>query len=112
WYKMIAMLQNGLDVSRVITHRFNIEDDFDMDVTQYGDAGDDLTDAASINIMQSDPFEFVWSAGSSSRDTEAGGSFELTLSGSSITGSGLFFAGDDLETEPVSGTVTINCIEL
>jgi len=22
WYKMIAMLQNGLDVSRVITHRF------------------------------------------------------------------------------------------
>ncbi len=25
WYKMIAMLQNGLDVSRVITHRFNVE---------------------------------------------------------------------------------------
>ncbi|MEM7317497.1 MAG: L-threonine 3-dehydrogenase [Pseudomonadota bacterium] len=28
WYKMIAMLQNGLDVSRVITHRFG-EDDFE-----------------------------------------------------------------------------------
>ncbi len=28
WYKMIAMLQNGLDVSRVITHRFGV-DDFD-----------------------------------------------------------------------------------
>jgi threonine 3-dehydrogenase len=26
WYKMIAMLQNGLDVSRIITHRFNVED--------------------------------------------------------------------------------------
>ncbi|WP_282078194.1 L-threonine 3-dehydrogenase [Epibacterium ulvae] len=26
WYKMIAMLQNGLDVSRVITHRFAIDD--------------------------------------------------------------------------------------
>ncbi|MCV3269951.1 L-threonine 3-dehydrogenase [Roseobacter sinensis] len=26
WYKMIAMLQNGLDVSRVITHRFEIDD--------------------------------------------------------------------------------------
>ncbi|WP_282095829.1 L-threonine 3-dehydrogenase [Epibacterium ulvae] len=26
WYKMIAMLQNGLDVSRVITHRFVIDD--------------------------------------------------------------------------------------
>ena len=26
WYKMIAMLQNGLDVSRVITHRFAADD--------------------------------------------------------------------------------------
>ncbi|PRY21235.1 L-threonine 3-dehydrogenase [Aliiruegeria haliotis] len=26
WYKMIAMLQNGLDVSNVITHRFNVDD--------------------------------------------------------------------------------------
>jgi threonine 3-dehydrogenase len=26
WYKMIAMLQNGLDVSRVITHRFEVAD--------------------------------------------------------------------------------------
>jgi len=26
WYKMIAMLQNGLDVSKVITHRFSAND--------------------------------------------------------------------------------------
>jgi threonine 3-dehydrogenase len=26
WYKMIAMLQNGLDVSRVITHEFPVDD--------------------------------------------------------------------------------------
>lgn len=26
WYKMIAMLQNGLDVSRVITHEFSVDD--------------------------------------------------------------------------------------
>jgi len=26
WYKMIAMLQNGLDVSRVITHRFPVDE--------------------------------------------------------------------------------------
>ncbi len=26
WYKMIAMLQNGLDVSRVITHRFPVQE--------------------------------------------------------------------------------------
>jgi len=26
WYKMIAMLQNGLDVRNVITHRFAVDD--------------------------------------------------------------------------------------
>ncbi|WP_299851157.1 L-threonine 3-dehydrogenase [uncultured Roseovarius sp.] len=26
WYKMISMLQNGLDVSRVITHRFHVDE--------------------------------------------------------------------------------------
>ncbi len=26
WYKMIAMLQSGLDVSPVITHRFSVKD--------------------------------------------------------------------------------------
>lgn len=26
WYKMIAMLQNGLDVNKVITHRYHIDD--------------------------------------------------------------------------------------
>ena len=26
WYKMIAMLQNGLDVSGVITHHFKVDD--------------------------------------------------------------------------------------
>ena len=26
WYKMLAMLQNGLDVSAVITHRFKADD--------------------------------------------------------------------------------------
>ncbi|SFE75292.1 L-threonine 3-dehydrogenase [Sulfitobacter brevis] len=26
WYKMIAMLENGLDVSRIITHRFAVDD--------------------------------------------------------------------------------------
>ena len=29
WYKMIAMLENGLDVSKVITHRFKVADYLD-----------------------------------------------------------------------------------
>ncbi|MFK7762393.1 MAG: L-threonine 3-dehydrogenase [Roseobacter sp.] len=40
WYKMIAMLQNGLDVSAVITHRFGV-DDFESGFTamQSGKSG-------------------------------------------------------------------------
>ena len=26
WYKMVALLQSGLDISKVITHRFDVED--------------------------------------------------------------------------------------
>jgi len=26
WYKMIAMLENGLDIRKVITHRFRVDD--------------------------------------------------------------------------------------
>ncbi len=26
WYKMIAMLENGMDVSKIITHRFDVDD--------------------------------------------------------------------------------------
>jgi threonine 3-dehydrogenase len=26
WYKMIAMLQSGLDLSPIITHRFDVKD--------------------------------------------------------------------------------------
>ena len=40
WYKMIAMLQNGLDVSGVITHRFSV-DEFEkgFDVMRSGKSG-------------------------------------------------------------------------
>ncbi|WP_147126378.1 L-threonine 3-dehydrogenase [Shimia ponticola] len=40
WYKMIAMLQNGLDVSKVITHRFAAEDFQDgFDAMRSGSSG-------------------------------------------------------------------------
>ncbi len=40
WYKMIAMLENGLDMRRVITHRFGV-DDFEagFDVMRSGASG-------------------------------------------------------------------------
>lgn len=40
WYKMIAMLQNGLDISGVITHRFAVDDFRDgFDVMRSGASG-------------------------------------------------------------------------
>ncbi len=51
WYKMLAMLQNGLDVSAVITHRFKV-DDFEagFEVMKSGKSGKvvlDWTDAGA-----------------------------------------------------------------
>ncbi len=91
---------------------FDFEDEFDLAVTQFGDAPEDLTNAAFVTVTDSASFDDLWDAESTPRFTEAGGSLELTLSGSSITGSGMFFPGGDLTAEPVAGTVTINCIEL
>lgn len=45
WYKMLAMLQTGLDVSPVITHHFNAEDFKDaLDVMRSGNAGKVILD--------------------------------------------------------------------
>lgn len=45
WYKMLAMLQTGLDVSPVITHHFPAEEFEDaFDVVRSGDAGKVLLD--------------------------------------------------------------------
>jgi len=45
WYKMLAMLQTGLDVSNVITHHFAADDYADaLDVMQSGDSGKVILD--------------------------------------------------------------------
>lgn len=45
WYKMLAMLETGLDVSKVITHHFKAEDFEDaLDVMRSGDSGKVILD--------------------------------------------------------------------
>jgi threonine 3-dehydrogenase len=45
WYKMLAMLETGLDVSRVITHHFAAADfDDAFEVMRSGDAGKVILD--------------------------------------------------------------------
>ena len=47
WYKMLAMLETGLDVSKVITHHFDAEDFEDaLDVMRSGDSGKVILDWA------------------------------------------------------------------
>jgi len=49
WYKMIAMLQNGLDVSGVITHRFGAQDyDKGFAAMKSGQSGKVVLDWAAL----------------------------------------------------------------
>ncbi len=50
WYKMIAMLQNGLDVSKVITHRYSAKD-FEIGFAQMlgGSSGKVVLDWTAVN---------------------------------------------------------------
>jgi hypothetical protein len=80
-------------------------DDPGLDVTQFGDEGT-VTDFASISVYTSD-FETLWDANTI---YEAfGGSIELSLEGSTITGSGSFYADADPTTEPVDGQLRADC---
>ena len=49
WYKMLAMLQTGLDVSPVLTHHFPIEEyEAAFDVIRSGECGKVILDWTSI----------------------------------------------------------------
>jgi len=52
WYKMLAMLQNGLDISAVITHRFKV-DDFKagFDTMKSGKSGKVVLDWTGTNAL-------------------------------------------------------------
>lgn len=76
-----------------------------LDITQFGSEGA-VTDIASISVYDEE-YETIWDA--SSIYEVFGGSLELSLDGSTITGSGAFYPGDPLEVEPVNGSLTANC---
>jgi len=87
-----------------------------FDVTQFGEVGDDATGLLSglgtISIYDSTTYDDLWGAGSVTAqlsETE----FVLELNGTTITGSGTFFTGDDQEnldlTNGVHGELVANC---
>ncbi len=80
-------------------------DDPAIDITQFGDEGP-VVDIASISVYDAS-FESLWEA--ESTFDAFGGPTELSLDGSTITGSGTFFPGGDIALVPVVGTVVANC---
>jgi hypothetical protein len=80
-------------------------DDIGLDITQFGDEGT-VTNNASITVFDSS-FETLWDA--ATLYEPFGGSIELSLDGSTITGSGSFYPGGDVANEPVDGVVVANC---
>ncbi len=73
-----------------------------LDVTQFGDDGT-VTGVASISVYNGD-YETLWEA-----NTMFGSEVELTLEGSTISGTGSFLEGGELSDAPVEGTLVANC---
>ena len=50
WYKMSAMLQGGLDISKIITHRLDIKDyEKGFEAMNSGKSGKVILDWTSLN---------------------------------------------------------------
>lgn len=80
-------------------------DDPGLDITQFGDEGV-VTGTAVISVYDSS-YETMWEA--ASLYVSFGGTIELSQDGSTIRGSGSFYAGGDPATTPVNGEVVANC---
>lgn len=83
-------------------------DDPSLDITQFGDEGT-VTGLSSVSVYDATSFDSLW--GASSLYEAFGGGLELSLDGSTIRGTGTFFAGDDPGTSPegVAGEVVADC---
>lgn len=86
----------------------SIGGDSSLDITQFGDEGP-VTGISSVTVYDGSSFEDLW--GASSFYEAFGGTLELSLDGSTVSGSGTFFAGNDPAVAPdgVEGDVVANC---
>ena len=73
-----------------------------LDVTQFG--ADSFNGAASISLYDADTYDTVWGA-----NTLFGGEVTLELNGSTVTGRGVFLAGEDGARPGVAGELEANC---
>ena len=82
-------------------------DDPGLDITQFGDDGT-VTGVATVSVYDGS-YNTLWEA--STFNEPFGGSLELSLDGTTINGTGTFFAGGDPVANPegVNGTVEARC---
>jgi hypothetical protein len=73
-----------------------------LDVSQFG--ADSLDGTAVISLYDAETFDNVWDA-----NTLHGGELELVLDGDTVTGHGIFLAGEDRTGSGVAGVFEANC---
>lgn len=73
-----------------------------LDVTQFG--ADSFDGTAVLSLYDTSTFDNVWEA-----NTLHGGELELALSGDTVTGQGVFLAGEERTGPGVSGTFEARC---
>jgi hypothetical protein len=94
--------------SEILFTATSVRGDLFLDITQFGDVGP-VTGFATVTVFDGETFESVW--GASSVYEGFGGGLSLSLDGSTINGSGTFYAADDPIEAPegVEGDVVANC---
>jgi hypothetical protein len=78
------------------------DDPINLDVTQFG--ADSFGGVASVSLYDSTTYDNVWDA-----NTLHGSELTLELNGNTVTGQGIFLAGEDREGPGVPGVLEANC---
>lgn len=82
------------------------DEPYNLDITKWGDSSDFA--GGSIGIYDAETYETLWEANDSLGLTDD--ELTLELNGSTVTGSGVFYAeGDSFAGEGVEGEVVANC---
>jgi hypothetical protein len=88
--------------STILFTLVSYDDPVNLDVTQFGD--DSFGGAANISLYDSSTYDTLWDASSRFENN-----VELSLDGSTVTGSGTFIEGEDGTGSQVGGELVANC---
>jgi len=105
-FSVLCSLEPQIAAGSEILFTATSYDDPSLDITQFGDEGQ-VTGLATVSVYDATTYDSLWEA--SSIYDALGGTIELSLNGSTITGVGAFFPAGDIDADPVDGEVVANC---